>query len=481
PETFLGMPCVPDVAALALDPVDLLIVALPAGPAVAMVEALIAQGGGAAVVGLVAGGIGDGADHDGLAGRLTSALDAARRSGAWTPAVLGPNLLGHVVPALGLDTTFIPSERWRPEARPGTLTLLSQSGAFLLSRLAAAPGLGLGFGLALGNQLDVDLADVLEALGTPPAAPSPAGTPMHAVHASEETHASDARSGAELHAVAAYVEGFAPDALRRTALAARGLSAAGKRVLLYRAGRTDAGQRAAASHTGAMAGDLVLERAVLTRAGVSLAPTMRAFEAGLRWLSAYPDLEVGPVAILSNAGFETVCAADRLAPSLAAELDADTTARLESLLAAHGLGQLVTPRLPLDLTPMASLEAYQDVIRLIAEGDALHARSDLAPATRHTARPVILVGLVPFTRRLDLTSPERVATFVRALAAIGEGGPGPVAPRLALVLDGGPAWEALRRALAETGLPVFAAMEDAFAGLDLLALPSRPLGATLSG
>ena len=70
---------------------------------------------------------------------------------------------------------------------------------------------------------------------------------------------------------------------------------------------------------------------------------------------------------------------------------------------------------------------------------------------------------------------------MRALAAIGEGGPGPVSPRLALVLDGGPAWEALRRALAETGLPVFATMEDAFAGLDLLALPSRPLGATLSG
>ncbi|HSM32195.1 MAG TPA: acetate--CoA ligase family protein, partial [Woeseiaceae bacterium] len=57
---FAGVRCVPDVAALADDPVDILIIALPASQCVAMIEQLCAQGGGAAVVYIVAGGIGDG-------------------------------------------------------------------------------------------------------------------------------------------------------------------------------------------------------------------------------------------------------------------------------------------------------------------------------------------------------------------------------------------------------------------------------------
>lgn len=449
-ESFLGMPCLPDVAALAGAPVDLLIVALPAAAAVAMVEALIAQGGGAAVVGLIAGGIGDGADHEGLATRLADTLAEARRAGAWTPAVVGPNLLGLVVPALGLDTTFIPSERWRPDARPGGLALVSQSGAFMLSRLAACPGLGLGLGLALGNQLDVDLADVLGGIA-------------------------DAAEGS-IAAVAAYVEGFAPGALERTARAAEALSRQGRPVVLYRAGRTREGQAAAASHTGAMAGDLELERAVLTRAGVSLAPTIGAFEAAMRWLAAYPMRAAeprGPVAIISNAGFEAVCGADWISPpNVPFNLSEIRRTQLQALLARHGLDRLVSPRLPLDLTPMASNAAFIEAIGLVAEEAS-----------------TVLVGLVPFTACLDLATLESANRFADQLASIAcVDGPSPPGREriarqskvvLALVVDGGPEWEPLRAAFARVGLPVFATMEAALMGYRLVTLPSRDLCSTL--
>ena len=78
-----GIRCVPDIAALLDDPVNILIVALPAKRCVPMIEQLCEQGGGADVVYIVAGGIGDGADRAGYGERLSS-LSGAPRSSART-------------------------------------------------------------------------------------------------------------------------------------------------------------------------------------------------------------------------------------------------------------------------------------------------------------------------------------------------------------------------------------------------------------
>ncbi len=415
---FLDLPCLPDVGALARHPVDLLLLALPALAAVEALEALVAQGGGARVVALVAGGIGDGADHDGLADRVRALLQSARAENAWTPTVLGPNFLGHVVPGRKLNSTFIPPEKWAAPTSQGALALLSQSGAFMLSRLNRAPHLPLGMGLALGNQLDLSLSQVLEALEPHP----------------------------EIRAIAAYVEGFGPGELAATARAAAWLRSTGQPLLLYRAGRTEAGQAAAASHTGALAGDQVLEEALLRRAGVKIAPTISAFDAAMAWLGAYPQLRPGPVAVLSNAGFESVSAADRLGAAFpGAALRPAEVERLQALLQHAGLADLVSARLPLDLTPMADDAAYLDAAALLLDSEAT----------------VIVVGLIPFTRRLAFPDPE---AFARALAA-------KAASRgkaLALALDAGPAYESLRAAFSGAGLPVFTRVEEALEGLQAL-------------
>ncbi|MBK8857342.1 MAG: acetate--CoA ligase family protein [Opitutaceae bacterium] len=162
---LLGLPCVTDVSVLHDLPVDLLLLALPAPAALQTLQALIAQGGGATVVGLVAGGIGDGADTAGYGRQITQLLHETRAAGRWTPAVLGPNFLGHWVPATQLDTSFIPAEKLTPPAPTGGgLVLLSQSGAFLLSRRSRAPQLRFGLGVALGNQMDLALPDFLHAI-----------------------------------------------------------------------------------------------------------------------------------------------------------------------------------------------------------------------------------------------------------------------------------------------------------------------------
>lgn len=417
---FLGLPCVPDVAALRTAPVDLLMLALPAPIAAQIVSDLLAQGGGARVVGLVAGGLGDGADTTGLGRRLAAELNAARAAGRWTPTVLGPNFLGHWVPDRGLDSSFIPAEKLAAPEPGGSLALLAQSGAFILCRRSRHPRLRLSLGVALGNQLDVALPDFLQALAEDPGCRS----------------------------VAAYVEGFAPGQLAATVEAARMLRDRGVPLVMLRAGRTVAGQAAAASHTGAMAGDLVLERELLVRVGVKLAPSIAAFDAALAWLSVFPEIKPGPIAVVTNAGFESVNASDLATASQpVASLPPDLQRELAHLLAEEKLAGIVVPRLPLDLTPMARPPMFLRAAALVLRSDAA----------------VLLVSLVPFTRNLA-TDAAAAEEFAKALALLGRAAGKPVG----LVVDSGRDYESYRIGLASSGLPVFARIEEAIAGLNVL-------------
>ncbi len=420
-ESYLGLPCLPNVAALKESPVDLLLLALPATVSVDIVRSLIHQGGGAQVVGLIAGGIGDGADVEGLGVSLEADLQRARSEGRWTPTILGPNFLGHWVPSARLDTSFIPEDRLAPpRVEGGPLAFLSQSGAFLLCR-RSQQDLALGVGVALGNQMDAGLPEVLDALADRP----------------------------ELKCFAAYVEGFRPGGLAATARAAARLQGLGKPLLLYRAGRTEAGQAAAASHTGAMASDRALEEALLRRAGVRFAPSQIAFDAALGWLGAYPTLAPAPVALLTNAGFESVTSGDLLAdPFPPAVLTEDLERKLKTMFKEEGLDRLVAPHLPLDLTPMADARAYLRAAEIVLDSDAA----------------ILVVGLVPFTRRLpgELGQVEAMGHSFAALAkAKGKA--------VALVVDAGADHGAYREALSRSGLPVFTRMEKALMGLMALA------------
>ena len=418
---FHGVPCVPDVAALRAAPVDLLLLALPAAVAAKVLTDLIAQGGGARAVALVASGLGDGADTTGLGAHVADELRAARAAGRWTPTVLGPNCLGHWVPARGLDSCFIPEDKLARLTHSGSLALLAQSGAFIICRLSRNPHLQLGLAVALGNQLDAALPDFLDAL---------AGDP-------------------DCRAVATYVEGFAPGQLAATVQGALKLRARGVPLVMLRAGRTSAGQAAAASHTGAMAGDLALERELLGRAGVKFAESVSEFDAALAWLSVFPNLKPGPVAVVTNAGVESVVASDlATARQPVAVLSPELQRELEQLLVEEKLAGVVTPRVPLDLTPMARPPVFLRTAELLLKSEAA----------------ALLVGLVPFTRNV-VTEPAPAAELGQNLAALARAAGKPVG----VVVDSGRDYEDFRTTLAESGLPVFTRIEDAIAGLHVLA------------
>lgn len=418
---LFGVPCVPDVSALKADPVDLLMLAVPAPAAAQILTDLIAQGGGARVVALVAGGIGDGADHEGFGEHLADCLHAARADGRWTPAVVGPNFVGHWAPASRLNSSFITTERLGfPDDAGGGLVLLGQSGAFLLSRQSRAPRLRFGLAVALGNQMDAALPDFLEAL----------------VDDSACT------------AVGAYVEGFGPGHLLATARAIQRLTRRGVPVLLHRGGRTAAGQAAAASHTGAMAGDCELEQTLLERAGAHYADSITAFDAALEWLASGFTPPGGPVALMTDAGCESVNASDLLAgPGLsAAKLNPEAQTALESMLGEHRLGGLVSARLPLDLTPMSPPDVY------LSAADILLGSAG-----------VLVVGLVPFAQLIDITD-EGADALAAGLVQLRTKHRKPVG----IVVDAGSNYDRYRGRFRAAGLPVFDRVENALFGLRAL-------------
>jgi acyl-CoA synthetase (NDP forming) len=116
-------------------------------------------------------------------------------------------------------------------------------------------------------------------------------------------------------------------------------------------------------------------------------------------------------------------------------------------LAKHELAGLVSPRLPLDLTPMADEAAFLSAVDVLLANAA-----------------VVVVGFVPFTRRLD-SSAGGGAMLADALAQLRNAHAKPVG----VVIDAGPEYEDYRRAFDDAGLPVFARMENALVGLQVLA------------
>ena len=153
---------------------------------------------------------------------------------------------------------------------------------------------------------------------------------------------------------------------------------------------------------------------------------------------------------MTNAGFESVASADLLGGACrGAQLTEAETAALAATLEGQGLTGLVSPRLPLDLTPMADEAAYLAAARLLLATEA----------------EVLLVGLVPLTKRLDTADPAACVAFASALAELAH------ASRkwVGVAVEGGPLYDAYRAALRAAGLPVFLTMEEALEGLRLIA------------
>lgn len=425
-EEFLGVRCYPDIKVLKESPVEVLILALPAALTVKTVTELCEQGGGAEIVYLVAGGIGDGGDKTGLGKQMHELLDSRRAKGLWTPALIGPNSLGIVLSPKKLSTLFISQEKLPIHySEKGNVGFVSQSGAFFITRLSREVNLPIKYGFCIGNQMDLKISDFLNMMGT----------------------------DSDLNVLACYVEGFSGGEVLRFAQTAKKLIAQGKHVVLYRGGRSEEGMKAAAGHTGAMAGNYELQKKIIAKSGVYTTESFAEFSSILAMLSAYPHFnKASKVAVISNAGFETVSSADNLGsmrkekrPNRMMALTDDMKVKFSEVFKANGLAELVGAANPLDLTPMADEKAYLESLEVFANSET----------------DAIIFCAVPLTDRFNTKEKGVMQDFAKRVREIAlETG-----KSVLVAVDSGHLYDEYRRIFKETGLPVYMSIEEAFAAL----------------
>jgi acyl-CoA synthetase (NDP forming) len=218
---------VPDLAAID-DPVDLALIAVPAAQAPSVVAECARAGVRAAII--AASGLGElGGDGSAAEAEMLAAAAGARMR------LLGPNGFGLFVAGAGINLTTY------QDIPTGRVALLTQSGnvAIALGRLAARAGLGFSCCVGVGNQLDVGFGDLVSYLAT--------------------TDLGDA--------VALYLEGVAPGDGPRLRAALQECAGAGRPVVVLKGGRTAAGARAAATHTGVLGTDDRIWDALLAETG----------------------------------------------------------------------------------------------------------------------------------------------------------------------------------------------------------------------
>jgi acetyltransferase len=294
------LPCYPSVASLP-EAADLAIVAVPASEVIEAIDALGQRGVRAAVI--FSSGFGEtGADGRALEQALG---ECAARHGM---VLCGPNCLGFVNAFENVYATF--SQYADGDTGPGPIAFVTQSGAFgtAIAALARQRGLGLGYFINTGNQVDLDFSELMDAVIDDP----------------------------RIRVAAGYLEGC-EDGAALIRLAQR-CQALGKPLVLTKVGRMASGQRAAASHTGALAvGDAVFD-AVIRQYGVLRA---RNEEQMLDMLQALAqDRRAGGMGlgIATQSGGAGVMMADRAEEvGLAVpELSAATQARLLQVMPAFG-------------------------------------------------------------------------------------------------------------------------------------------------
>ncbi len=382
------------------DPVDLAVLVVPATAMVAALEACAARRIHAAI--LVSAGFRE-AGSDGAA-LERKCLEIARLHEI---RLLGPNCIGILDTHLPLDTTFLQP----PMPTAGGIGFVSHSGAFCAAIIDWSRQQGIGFSqvVSLGNQADINETDML---------------PMVA----DDSHT---------RVIVLYMEGVA-DGLRFVDVA-RAVTER-KPVVAIKVGRFESGQRAAASHTGALAGSDAAFEAAFARAGILRADSTEQLFDWARAFEVSPLPQGRRVAVLTDAGGPGVIAADALETDglQLAELSPASKTKLASLLPAAA-----SVHNPVDMLAAASPDQYAACLQILLEESHVDAAlvilppppmftaesvaDALIPMVRSSAKPVVIALLgsqgtaIAFERfnRAGIPSfpfPERAASALSALA-----------------------------------------------------------------
>ena len=244
--------------------------------------------------------------------------------------IIGPNCLAIVCSKSKLNASFASHL-----PLPGKMAFISQSGAInaAVLDLSMREHIGFSYFISLGSMLDVDFGDMIDFLGGEP----------------------------DVSSIVMYVEGFTR--FRNFMSAARAVSRV-KPVIALKAGRSPAGAMAAASHTGALAGEDAVYDAAFKRAGVVRVKTFEELFDCAELLAKQPRPKGSGLAIVTNAGGPGVMATDSLSDYGVepVSLSKETLDKLSATLPPHWSGGN-----PIDVLGDASPELFRKVVKICLE------------------------------------------------------------------------------------------------------------------
>lgn len=292
---------------------------------------------------LISGGFGETERGRELERRLRERIRAARRRTGGGVAVNGPNCMGIVSKPGGYNTFFLPEYKLPFRGAYGERSaIISQSGAYVVTLVSNLDRvINPKYMITFGNQIDVTASDYLLALKDDP----------------------------EIDLYVVYIEGFKAYDGERFLAAAREVVAKGKSVILFKAGRTEAGAAAVASHTASMAGDFAVMQRLLRDAGVIVAENLDEVEDLIKVFVLLGDKKPRGerVGIFSNAGFECSVAADTLGSLRLARFSEDTSRRLQEALPTD----IIDVHNPVDATPQTNAVNYGRILEAILADDGV--------------------------------------------------------------------------------------------------------------
>lgn len=361
--TLLGRPIYPDVKDVP-DPVDLAVILIPAPYIPDALDACGKRGIQAVII--ASGGFRE-VGPQGAELEKTCLAVAAR----YGMRLIGPNCIGLLDTHLPLDTTFLPP----PGPPPGDVAFISHSGAICAAVIDWARGQGFGLSrlVSLGNQADVNESDIL-------------------VPTANDRYT---------RVLTLYLEGVANG--RYFVEQARRVTRE-KPIIALKVGRFASGQKAVASHTGALAGTESAYNAGFRRAGVIRAETNEEMFDWARALAWCPPSHGRKVAVLTNAGGPGVTASDAL-EALGMEmavLQTNTQQELRALLPpAAALDN------PVDMLASASPGEYAACLRLLADDPGVDCVMVILPPPPMYTAGAVAKALIPVIH--DINKPVVIA------------------------------------------------------------------------
>lgn len=424
-EEIDGVRCVSRVSDLP-ERVDMAVIAVPASGGADDIVVDMVEHEAVHSITLIPGGFAETEGGKERERRIRAALAASHEEPDGGVVLNGGNCLGIVSNPGGYNTFFLPKYKlpFTP-ARGDNLAAISQSGAYLVTQASTFDGvINPRYSISVGNQVDLTIGDYLSFLA--------------------------GERGLEVFAV--YVEGFQPNDGLQFLEAVQRATSSGKAVLLYKAGRSPEGARAASSHTASMVGDYDTAKALATQAGAVVCETLDEFQDCTLAFTLLWSLVPGGnrVGVISNAGFEATTAADRLGALTLADVAPATLAALTKVLP----GEVIDAHNPLDVTPVTTTEGFVACVELMAADPSVDC---------------LVVSPVPPTPALNNLPPSPAhrenihdpASLPSRLVSLFQASQKP----MVFCVDSGPLYDPMVRMLLEAGAPCYRHIDRAMSAL----------------